>query len=100
MHGISTKQRTVYYENSKELVNLPPNLFQDMWQRMKKHNHKLSFNDFLRNCGITAHENIVFVHNGHEFEKLDGNWKDKWRMHLLRKHNGSRPSSGQDNKWN
>ena len=98
LHGISTKRRTVYYEKSNELMNLPPNLFGDMWERMKLRDPKLSFANFLRNCGITSNEQIVFVLNGQEFEKLDGNLKDLWRVHLLQTQNGSRPSSERENQ--
>ena len=84
LHGIATKSKTCYFANSFECETLPPNMFIDMWRHLKKHKNRsiVSFDDFLRKCGITSVERVVFVHDGNEAEKLDSVWKDRWRAHL------------------
>lgn len=88
--GITTKSKIFYSADAFACENLPPNLFTEMWRHLKRHRPRSieSFDDFLRQCGIASTERIVFVHDGKEFETLDGKWKDMWRSHLSRQQNG------------
>jgi hypothetical protein len=88
-YDITTKLKTFYTAKTFDCDKIPPNMLMAMWRQLQRTPPRSTdtFDDFLRKCGIASTERVVFVHDGTEFEKLDGKWKDMWRSHLSRQKN-------------